>query len=94
MGHPRSYPNKFAGDKGDSNQRIRLWLYNRGVEDIIPTRKGETRDSYFNKKAYKKRNVVERCIGWLKEFRRIATRYEKLAVHYLGMVKVGPFSNI
>jgi len=30
---------------------------------------------------------VERCIGWLKESRRIATRYEKLAVHYLGMAR-------
>ncbi|MEN9938944.1 MAG: hypothetical protein RLZZ387_5523 [Chloroflexota bacterium] len=37
---------------------------------------------------YRGRNVVERCIGWLKECRSVATRYEKLAVHYLGMVEL------
>lgn len=38
--------------------------------------------------AYRRRNVVERCIGWLKICRRIATRSEKLAVHFLAMVKL------
>jgi transposase len=32
--------------------------------------------------------VIERCIGWLKECRSVATRYEKLALHYLGMVQL------
>jgi transposase len=32
--------------------------------------------------------VVERCIGWIKEFRRVATRYEKLTVNYLAMLKL------
>ena len=35
------------------------------------------------------RNLIERTIGWLKEFRRIATRYEKLVVNYLGMITLG-----
>lgn len=35
------------------------------------------------------RNVVERCFGRLKEYRRIATRYEKTARNYLAMVKLG-----
>jgi len=59
------------------------------IEGVIPVRKHEKRRFLLNKRAYKRRNVVERCIGWLKESRRIATRYEKLAVHYLGMVKLG-----
>jgi transposase len=37
---------------------------------------------------YRGRNVVKRCIGWLKECRSVATRYEKLALHYLGMVEL------
>ena len=61
----------------------------KGIEDVIARKKNEERSCYFNKRAYKRRNVVERCIGWLKESRRIATRYEKLAVHYLGMIKLG-----
>ncbi len=40
----------------------------------------------FDKEKYRQRNVVERCVSWLKECRRVATRYEKLAVNYLGMV--------
>ena len=89
VGRPRKYPEKYAGDKGYSNRRIRNWLDKKGIEDVIPTKKNEERNQGFNKRAYKKRNTVERCIGWLKESRRIATRYEKLAVHYLGMVKLG-----
>jgi transposase len=38
--------------------------------------------------AYRRRNAVERCLGWLKESRRVATRYEKLAVSYLAVVHV------
>ncbi len=38
--------------------------------------------------SYRKRNVIERCVGWMKEFRRIATRFEKLALNYLGMLKL------
>ena len=89
VGRPRKYPNKYAGDKGYSSQRIRSWLNKKGIEDVIARKKNEERSCYFNKRAYKRRNVVERCIGWLKESRRIATRYEKLAVHYLGMIKLG-----
>ena len=37
---------------------------------------------------YRRRNVIERCVGWLREARAVATRYEKLAVHYLGILKL------
>jgi transposase len=37
---------------------------------------------------YRERNIVERTIGWLKEYRRIATRHEKLGIMYLGMVTI------
>lgn len=40
----------------------------------------------FDQEKYRQRNVVERCIGWLKECRRIFTRFEKLAVNYRAMV--------
>jgi transposase len=41
----------------------------------------------FDPDAYRRRNVIERCIGWLKHARRIATRYEKTAVNFLAMLK-------
>jgi transposase len=55
------------------------------VTAVIPTRGGERRRS-FDPVAYRRRNVVERCVGWLKGFRRIGTRSEKLAVTYAAML--------
>ena len=48
----------------------------------------------FARRLYRRRNVIERCIGWLKECRRVATRYEKLAVSYLAMLKVAMVQRI
>ena len=55
---------------------------------MIPTRKDQRRNPRFDKATYRRRNVVERCIGWLKESRRLATRFEKLAENFLAMVKL------
>ena len=60
---------------------------------MIPLRQDQRGKQYrtdlaFDREAYKDRNVVERCVGWLKECRRILTRFEKLAVNYLAMIKV------
>lgn len=88
-GRPRKHPDALAGDKGYSAGWTRAFLRERKIEPIIPTRKNEIRDPGFDRKRYRERNFVERCIGWLKEARRIATRYEKLALHYLGMLTLG-----
>ena len=42
----------------------------------------------FDREAYRQRNIVERLIGWLKECRRIFSRFEKTAVHFGGMIKM------
>ncbi len=55
---------------------------------MIPTRKDQKRRPGFDKLTYRRRNVVERCIGWLKDRRRLATRFEKLAENFLAMVKL------
>ena len=60
----------------------------RGIQAVIPTRKDQRRLPGFEKATYRRRNVVERCIGWLKESRRLATRFEKLAENFLAMVKL------
>jgi transposase len=52
---------------------------------VIPTRSNQRRLT-LDRVTYRRRNVVERCIGWLKWCRRIATRYEKLAESYLAMI--------
>lgn len=89
VGRPRRRPDRLAGDKGYSSRKIRQGLKARSIKPVIPTKNNERPDPAFDKKTYRKRNIIERCIGWIKESRRIATRYEKLAIHYLGMVKIG-----
>jgi len=88
---PGEWPTSLAGDKGYSYPRIRCWLQDRGIADVIARRsnqrvEGDEQD--FDRETYRRRNVVERWFGWLKECRRIATRYEKLAVNYLAMLEV------
>ncbi|WP_146414432.1 transposase, partial [Crateriforma conspicua] len=41
-----------------------------------------------DREAYRRRNIVERLIGWLKESRRVGTRYDKLACSYLAFVQL------
>lgn len=83
----RRRPHAVAGDKGYSYRRIRAWLSRRAIEAVIPNRSDQP-PVKVNRKKYKGRNVIERCIGWLKWCRRVATRYEKLAESYLTMVKL------
>lgn len=87
-GRPRTRPRRLAGDKGYSYPRIRRYLRGRGIGPVIPTRKDQRANPNFDRERYKQRNVVERCIGWLKENRRVGTRHEKLAVNYLAMVNL------
>ena len=86
-GRPRLRPDRVAGDKGYSSKRIRRYLRRRGIGVVIARQKRERRVR-FDKAAYRKRNVVERLINRLKQFRRIATRYEKRAVNYLAMLTI------
>jgi len=83
----RRRPDAVAGDKAYSSKEIRAWLQQRGIEAVIPTRSNEPRQK-LNKRKYRRRNLVERCIGWLKCCRRITTRFEKLATSFLGMLKI------
>ena len=87
----QTWPKWLAGDRGYSYPRIRRWLERHGIDAVIPKRVDQmARDGRepFDRDAYRRRNVVERCIGWLKECRRIATRFDKLAISFLAMVKL------
>ena len=81
-------PEAVAGDKGYSSGAIRDWLRSRQIRDTIPTRNNERRKHHFAKARYRRRNIVERVIGWLKESRRIATRYDKLIESYLSFIQI------
>jgi transposase len=87
-GRPRGPPQRVAGDKGYSYRRVRRYLRRRGIGAIIPTRRDQPRNPHFDRAAYRERNRVERLINRLKQFRRVATRYEKRAANYLAMVTI------
>jgi transposase len=88
-GRPRRRPERVVGDKAYSNRRLRRWLRRRGIRGTIPRKRDERRRGPFNKALYRLRARVEHLINRLKQFRRIATRYEKRAENYLGMVTIG-----
>jgi transposase len=85
-GRPKIRPKRILGDKGYSSRKIRRYLKRRGIGSTIPRRCDETRTGPFNRALYKERNFVERLMNRLKQFRRVATRYEKRAVNFLAMV--------
>lgn len=87
-GRPRRRPRRLAGDKGYSYPWIRQWLRRHGIKAVIPTRKDQRRRPGFDQEVYRRRNVVERCVNWLKESRALATRFDKLAVNFLATVKL------
>ena len=88
-GRPRIKPRRVCGDKGYSSRRIRGYLRRRGIRYTIPRKTNERRRGPFDRVLYRQRNLVERTINRLKQFRRIATRYEKKAENYLAMLQIG-----
>ena len=88
-GRHRIKPLRVCGDKGYSSRRIRDYLRRRGIHHTIPRKINERRTGPFNRVLYRKRNLVERTINRLKQFRRIATRYEKKTENYLAMLQIG-----
>jgi transposase len=92
LGRPRCRPLRLAGDKAYGGKPVREILKERNIRPIIPYKENEKAKHdgrvRFDKIAYRGRCVIEQCVGWLKECRRIGTRYEKLAVNFHAMVSL------
>lgn len=89
----RRRPLRLAADRAYDAKRIRRWLRAKRIQAIIPPRRrtGKPkpgRPVTYDKVRYRLRATTEQAIGWLKECRAVATRYEKLALNYLGLVKL------
>jgi len=90
-GEPISWPVALAGDKGYRADWIDDYLLALDITPVIPSKTNELRSVRpveFDKQAYRNRNIVERLIGWLKECRRVFSRYEKTARNFAGMVRM------
>lgn len=93
-GRPRQRFATVAGDKGYDSKAARQAIAERNGKPLIPHRRLKD-GSYpecaagFDKQQYKRRNIIERLIGKVKECRRIATRYEKLVESYMAFIMLG-----
>jgi transposase len=85
-GRPRRRPQALLADRGYTGRPVREHLRRRGITAIIPQLKTEPRPRLMDWRTYRERNVVGRLIGRLKEHRRLAPRYDKLASSYLAFV--------
>ncbi|MFE8018237.1 IS5 family transposase [Streptomyces antibioticus] len=99
IGRPRTTPEVVLADRAYSSRAIRSHLRRRGIRAVIPQpsdqiakRKNRGRSGgrppAFDRDAYKQRNTVERCINTLKQWRGLATRYDKTATVYLAGLHV------
>ena len=84
-GRPKLRPKRVVGDKGYSSGKSRRYLRRRGIRYTIPRKSNEQRTGPFDRAIYRERNRVERLINRLKQFRRLATRYEKRGQSYHAM---------
>jgi len=76
----------MLGDKAYDSAELRESLEERGTKPVIPNRSCRKQPFSFNKKSYKKRHRIENSFCRIKDFRRIATRYDKLARNYRASV--------
>jgi transposase len=81
-GRPRLRPDRVVGDKGYTGRRHRAYCRRRGIRHTSPHRRTERRRGPFDRAAYRLRNRVERLINRCKQFRSLATRYDKRADSY------------
>jgi transposase len=88
---PIAWPVALAGDKGYRADWIDQYLIGLGITPVIPSKENEenaARRKAFDKRLYRRRSVVEQLVGWLKENRRIFSRFEKTARNFAGMIKM------
>ena len=96
-GRPRTRPGAALGDKAYSSAANRAYLRKRGIKAVIPVKEDQKEHRRrrgraggcppaFDAGRYKERNTVERCFAKLRQFRAVATRYDKREFMYQGTV--------
>jgi len=85
---PVAKPKRMLADKGYDSDEVRFSLLVKGILPVIPPRSNRKEPIATDFRAYKDRNRIERMFNKLKQFRRIATRYDKTAASYLGFLAI------
>ena len=81
-------PEAVIADKAYDGDDFVATIEASGAEAVIPPKKNRIIQRDYDKHTYKKRNLAERFINRIKQYRRVATRYEKTARNYLSFVHV------
>jgi transposase len=77
---------KLLGDKAYDSAALREWLDEHGTKPVIPNRSNRKQPFRFDKRSYKERHRIDNAFCRLKDFRRIATRYDRLARNFLASI--------
>jgi transposase len=86
---PEACPIKAAVlDKAYDSDDIRDALQQEGIKAVIPSKSNRLEPIPHDKKLYRRRNCIERLVGKLKQFRAVATRYDKLACTFLAFIQL------
>jgi transposase len=99
LGRPRRRPAWAMADKAYSSAANRAYLRRRGIKAVIPIKKDQQANRHkrgsrggrppsFDRDRYKERNTVERCFNKLKNYRAVATRYDKRELIYQGTIDI------
>jgi len=88
MVHADPWPRELLGDKGYDDDGIRSKACCHGTNPLIPTKRNRKVQFSVPREKYSLRNRVERFFNRLKDWRRIATRYEKTAKHFLAFIQL------
>lgn len=81
------HPRYLIADKGYDSDEFIGQIKNRGSTAVIPSRSGRTVSRRLLRRQYRRRNCVERFVNRIKHFRRVATRYDKTDLNFLGFVQ-------
>ncbi len=79
-------PGHVIADRAYDAEHFHDTILDAGAVPVIPPRHNRRRPHAFDRTLYKERNAIERMFAKLKQFRRVATRYDKLAANFLGFV--------
>ena len=77
---------RLLADKAYDADSLRQWLEKAKIKAVIPSSAARKTPYPLDRKAYRRRNVIERLFCRLKTWRRIATRYDRLAINYISAV--------
>ncbi len=78
----------MLADKAYDADHIRELIQEQGATPNIPPKSNRKWKPCFSKRLYRERNLIERFFSKLKHFRRVATRYDKVAANFLAMVQL------